>query len=139
MTEDVLPATEIMRRFMEDAWVNRDADACSRHLTDDFRHFMPDSEEPQVGPAAYQEIITSFLQGLPELTMTIEDLFGEGNRVCIRWRARGVHQGNFGGVRGTGNSLDLRGVGIGTSRDGKLCESISVFGTQSLTRTLQGG
>lgn len=127
MKEDLEPSKVAMQRFMEDAWVRRLPDACQRHLPPHFRHFMPGNSGPQIGPEPYQSIIDAFLEGFPDLTMTIEALFGEGDRVCIMWRAQGTHTGTFSNTPPTGARIDLRGVGVARVAEGRLVESISIF------------
>ncbi|MBV9171369.1 MAG: ester cyclase [Chloroflexi bacterium] len=53
---------------------------------------------------------------------TIEDLFGEDDRVCARITVRGKHVGPFMGIPPTGQSLSMQIIEITRVRDGKIVE-----------------
>ena len=44
-------------------------------------------------------------EAFPGLRFTVEDLFGEGDRIAVRWRMDGVHQGVFLGNSPTGKPV----------------------------------
>jgi steroid delta-isomerase-like uncharacterized protein len=47
----------------------------------------------------------ALVTGFPDLTIHIDDLVGEGDRVVWRITASGTHQGSFQGVPATGKSV----------------------------------
>ena len=50
-------------------------------------------------------------------------LIGEGNEVAYRWTFRGTYQGEFFGVRGTANRIEMSGIQIDRfDESGKLVE-----------------
>src|SRR5437868_1548600 len=53
-------------------------------------------------PEGIKQLITVFLTAFPDLQMTFEDQFGEGDKIASRWTMRGTHQGDLFGVPPTG-------------------------------------
>ena len=48
----------------------------------------------------------------PDLEVTVEDAIESGDRVIVRWRARGTHKGTFQDIKPTGNQIDVTGINI---------------------------
>src|SRR5262245_12012198 len=68
----------------------------------------------------------SFYAGLraafPDLAITVEDIFGEGDRVALRVAESGTMQGSFLGMDPTGKHLMILAMQILRFTDGKLAE-----------------
>src|SRR5438876_3053714 len=58
----------------------------------------------------------------PDLHVTVEDVVAEGDRVVTRFTARATHQGEFMGIRPTGQTVTLRGVHVDRIQDGRIAE-----------------
>lgn len=54
--------------------------------------------------------------------VTVEDAFGSGEKVAVRWIVRGTHTGDHLGVPASGKGIAIRGMSIATIRDGKIVE-----------------
>ncbi len=58
-------------------------------------------------------ILVPYLQYLfkafPDFRYTVTDTIAEGDKVAIAVRATGTHQGEFMGVKGSGNKIELQG------------------------------
>jgi predicted ester cyclase len=60
---------------------------------------------------------------VPDLTYTVEDQVAEGDEVVTRWTASGTHQGEFFGVAGTGNRIEMSGIQVDRfDENGKMVE-----------------
>ena len=51
--------------------------------------------------------LQTFLTALPDIKLTVEDIFGEGDRVFSRARLQGTNTGEFNGMPPTGKSIDV--------------------------------
>jgi predicted ester cyclase len=60
---------------------------------------------------------------MPDFHVTIEDMVTEGDKVASRWTASGTHQGEFLGIRPTGNHATWTGITIYRIADGKIVEA----------------
>ncbi len=59
---------------------------------------------------------------LPDIQVTTEDLFAEGDRVTLRVTIRGTHKGSFLNIPPTGKSVMIWGLDIIRIEDGKFVE-----------------
>jgi predicted ester cyclase len=60
--------------------------------------------------------------GLPDFRITVEDCFGAGDRVVVRWHATATHTGTFRGMPPTGAKVSLDGIAIYRLANGKAVE-----------------
>lgn len=61
--------------------------------------------------------------GMPDMHVTTEIMFAEGDRVVRRWRAIGTHEGELMGIPPTGKQLTLTANTIYRFADGKIVEA----------------
>lgn len=91
-------------------------------FTEDFR--LHDAKYPD-WPRGHDGAFRMFLQMkslMPDIEARIEDMFGAGDRVCVRWRYKGTLTGAFEGRVGDGSRLDAIGISIYRFRDGRVAE-----------------
>jgi predicted ester cyclase len=69
-----------------------------------------------------KRLITYLHQGLPDLTVSIEDSIALGDKVWARLRAHGTHLGTFMGVAPTGKHLTVEIIDICRFANGQMVE-----------------
>jgi predicted ester cyclase len=120
----------IVRRYVEEVWTRRNIEALEEFYPG------PDLVE-QVDPAQQdlpsiddaKEYVRQVQAAFPDLSVTIEDIIAEGDRVAVRTTWRGTYAGEaIGDVAPTGESVDLVGTVIWGITDGKI---VQVFDTSS--------
>lgn len=74
------------------------------------------------GPEGVRQFYTGIRSGLPDVKLTVEDMIPEGDRVIVRWRARGTHDGPFLGIPPTGKPVSFTGIAIYRLSQGKVVE-----------------
>jgi steroid delta-isomerase-like uncharacterized protein len=128
--------TQILMRFIDECWNRRNRSICMELLSGDYEHYMPGSEQPTVGPDAYQELVDGFLEGFPDTRFDIDEVFGDGERVCVMWTVHATHSGPFNGIAATGKPVVVKGVGVARVVDGRIVRIVSMFDNDSFTRQL---
>lgn len=95
--------------------------------TDDVIYHGAAGEEIR-GREAVVEMIGGYLTAFPDMTVTVEDIFGEGDRVFSRVRVTGTNTGELMGMPATGKPVDIRWM-FNASRiaDGKVAEEWEIF------------
>jgi steroid delta-isomerase-like uncharacterized protein len=69
-----------------------------------------------------RQAATEFRAIFAGMTITHEDTVAAGDKVAIRWTARGTHHGELLGMPATGKEISSRGIDILHLRDGKVAE-----------------
>jgi steroid delta-isomerase-like uncharacterized protein len=105
-------------------------------------YFSPDVVDHAVASGApagiegVRQTITMFLGAFPDLSMALEDLVAEGDRVVARWTMRGTHRGASLGMPPTGKPLSLPGVSVLRIAGGKVVETWVAFDQLGMLRQL---
>jgi steroid delta-isomerase-like uncharacterized protein len=79
------------------------------------------------GPAGTKIFVTMFRSAFPDLYINIEDTVAEGDRVVVRWVARGTHLGVFQQIPPAGKQIAFSGIDIVRIADGKIVEGWGAF------------
>ena len=75
-------------------------------------------------------------RGLPDINISIEEPYAEGDIVTSRYVMRGTHQGEFLGIPATGNELEGSGILIFRIEKGKVVEIREEFDGVGLLQQL---
>jgi predicted ester cyclase len=112
----------LVRRFFEEAWGKGNVAAVDEFMATDYmEHPRPSSLPP--GPEGLKQLIVAYRSAFPDLKITLEDIFGEGEMVAFRWSARGTHLGDWLGIPPTGNHVTATGITIHRIAGRKVVES----------------
>jgi steroid delta-isomerase-like uncharacterized protein len=115
---------EKVRRVLEEAFSQGKVEVIDEVLHSDFVCWDPNSEPGEIrGADTIKGEIEYFRNAVPDLTYTVEDQVGEGDKVVSRYTVSGIHQGEFFGVPGSGRRIEMTGIQIDRfDESGKLVE-----------------
>ncbi|HUN36144.1 MAG TPA: ester cyclase [Trebonia sp.] len=74
------------------------------------------------GREANRQFWAAFFTGLPDVTVTMEDLIVSGDRVVGRFIYSGTHVGDLLGIPASGKPAEMRSIDIWRVRDGMFAE-----------------
>jgi steroid delta-isomerase-like uncharacterized protein len=78
-----------------------------------------------------------YMEALPDLKLTVEDVVAEGDRVFSRARLEGTNTGAFNGMPPTGRRLDIRWImNVVRIQDGKIAEEWEICDQFEILRQL---
>jgi len=115
---------EVMRRYEEEVWNERNLDVIEEVLAEDFVLHYPNSQEVH-GPEEFREKAESNQAAFPDSSQTTEDIIAEDDMVVMRLVVRGTHGGEFMGYAPTGKEFEIEEVHIVRIEDGKIVEQWS--------------
>ncbi len=79
------------------------------------------------GLDAYEDIMLQTHEGFPDFEYSLEELFGEGNRVLATYRFTGTHEGEFFGIPASGNEADYMVAAVFRFENGKLVDHMDFY------------
>ena len=91
-------------------------------FTEDFQ--LHESQRPEWprGHEGALRLLVMMKSVMPDITISVEDMFGEGDRVCVRWRYKGTLTGALDGLQGDGSRYEAVAFAIYRFRDGRIAE-----------------
>jgi predicted ester cyclase len=110
------------RRWVE-AFNDRDQRGEAAARAADFIAHAPASLEPApLDSEAWTQFLSAFLEGFPDLKLTVEDAVGDGELVAQRLLFKGTHTGVFQGLPPTNREVKFSGLELNRMVDGKVAE-----------------
>jgi steroid delta-isomerase-like uncharacterized protein len=107
--------------------VNRsDLAAVDRLFSPDFVDPNPARAGLSPGPEGIRLVWGLLRAAFPDLAVQVEDLLVDGDKVVIRARAEGTHEGAFMGMPATGKQVAIGVIDINRIEDGRLAERWAV-------------
>ena len=88
------------------------------------------------GPDGVKLLIAGLRTAFPDLQTTIEDIFSDGERVVVRFTARGTQSGPFQGMAPTGREAAWAGINIYRVSGGRIRETWQLADGLGLMRQL---
>jgi steroid delta-isomerase-like uncharacterized protein len=95
----------------------------SNFTKDVVMHVNPD----KVGIDSARAYYANYLTGFSNITFTIKDVFGQGDKLVKHWNFSGTHTGVFFGIPATGKKVSLDGVTLVRMSNGKIAEERDFF------------
>jgi steroid delta-isomerase-like uncharacterized protein len=75
-----------------------------------------------VGIEGFKAYYQNYLTGFSDITFTIEDAFGQGDKIVKHWKFTGKHTGEFFGIPATGKAVSVEGVTLVVMKNGKIAQ-----------------
>ena len=115
------------RRFYEEVWHKRNLAAIDELVAPNIVEHNPNVPGQGTGREGFRQSIEMILSVSPDVQITIEDLIAEGEKVVVRWLARGTHQGEFMGIPPTNRQTTVMGIDIIRYEGGQRVETWRQF------------
>lgn len=114
----------LVRRLFEELASKGDLAVADEITAPDFvPHDLASFFEEATGPEGVKQLVVGLRAAFPDLHMTMEDIIAEGDKVVIRYTARGTHKGEFQGLAPTGKRVAWAGINIYRVAGGKAVET----------------
>ena len=117
----VTPGVELLQRSFE-ALNRGDLDASVEALAPEFIANLPGAPEPSRGRDLWKQNTQMFLDAFPDLHVSIDDIFGVGDKVAVRLSFQGTHRGDFLGIPSTGRQVSFTSIELYRVSDDVLAE-----------------
>jgi len=101
---------KIVRRVFDEVWNQGRLDVIDQVFTNDYVNHDPINQTRSA--AAFRNVVTKYRSAFPDCRLTIDDLISAGDKVVVRWRFSGTHQGQLEGIPPTGRKVTGSGISI---------------------------
>jgi steroid delta-isomerase-like uncharacterized protein len=119
-----------VRRFIEEVFNKGNLNLLNQLVDNNYVGRDPSQPNEVRGPEGLKKNLQELRTAFPDLTLKIEDIFCEGDKVCCRWTGSGTHKGEYLGLSPTNKKASMV-VGLEVFRlsNGKIVEDWNVWDT----------
>lgn len=122
------------RRIAEELWTKKNAHVIDEIFSPNYTMSTPDGE--QKGPDGYRKFFNTYTTAFPDLTMHVNDIIAEGDKVTLSFTVRGTHKGRLKDLDPTGKKVDVSGLVLATFSNGKVTREVTVWDTLRMAEQL---
>jgi steroid delta-isomerase-like uncharacterized protein len=126
----------LVRRYNDEFWGEGNEALASELFAENLVDHDPAGQGLAPGREGMKQALRSFRSAFPDLETSFEHLIAEGDKVVLRWKARGTHEGELLGIPPTGKQVTLKGVDILRIEDGKIAERWAEYDNLGLMQQL---
>jgi steroid delta-isomerase-like uncharacterized protein len=117
----------IVRRVNDEVWSEGHLEVIDELIADNFVATVVGAPEQIRGPQGFREFVVMYRKAFPDLRITVDEQFAEGETVITRWTATGTNEGELMGMPATGKQATTAGININRISGGKLVEGWGLF------------
>jgi predicted ester cyclase len=135
------PPTEankaLVRRYMDQVWNAGNLSVLDELDSPNLKRYMSAAAAP-IDAAGQRQRLVGLRTVFPDISITIDDLIAEGDRVTVRMTARGTQKVAFMGIPPTGKPVTVTAIDIIRIENGKFVEHWGGPDTMDLVQQLGG-
>lgn len=112
---------QVVIRFNEEFFGKGNTDITKELLAENFvNHSAPPNSPTDASPMV--KFVTGFHHGFSDISVQILDIFGEGDKICVRKTITATHTGEFMGKQPTGKKIAINIFDVEVLKDGKITD-----------------
>jgi len=102
----------VVRRTFEELWNKGNLQLADEFFSSNYAHHDPSTPDVGRGPESEKKRVTLYRNAFPDLRLTVEGLYADGETVVARWSCTGTHKGELNGIAPTGKRITITGTTI---------------------------
>jgi steroid delta-isomerase-like uncharacterized protein len=126
----------VIAELVDAQWNRRDLDHVRATYTDGASIFVPGYDTGGIDDVI--DDAQHYFNAFTDVTMTVDDLIAEDDRVVLRWTTTGRHIGDYYGTPATDRVITMQGVDVFRLEDAKIAEAWSLWDAASVDKQLAG-
>lgn len=114
---------QLMRRWFQEVWnEGKIPTVYDLFAPDGVATGQSERGETLKGPKEFALFVQRTRGAFPDMKVTVEDVFGSGDKVVLRWSGTMTHRGDDLGIPASGKNIRLTGITIARIRNGQIVE-----------------
>lgn len=114
---------QLMRRWFKEVWNEGNKQTVYELLSPQaIGHGQLEDGSSIHGPAGFLPLVERIRGAFPDINIVVDDAFGAGDKVVVRWTANMTHSGDHLGMPATSKPVRLTGITIARIRDQQVIE-----------------
>jgi steroid delta-isomerase-like uncharacterized protein len=114
---------QLMRRWFQEVWnEGKTKTIYDLFAADGVGNGEHEDGSPLRGPAEFVPFVERIRGAFPDIKVVVQDAFGAGDKVVLRWSATMTHSGDHLGMPASGKSVRIAGMSMARIRDQQIVE-----------------
>ena len=132
---DLIERNQILMKKFKTMINTADDHLAEELVASDAPFYTPASPEPLHGGKGYLSIVHWMRKGFSDVQWKLEEMVADENKVAVRWTLTGTHDGEFLGIKPTGNKISVCVMNFYYfNKDGKITNDIAAEGMIGILR-----
>lgn len=129
---------EIIQRLYKEVLVEWKMKVVDELVSPEFiSHDWP--EGSPTGPKPFRDYYAGIIKSVvPDARYEVDDMIAEKDKVVVRWRLLGAHEGTYQDIPPTGKAITLKGIAIYRLQDSRVMERWVVTDLYGLLEEIRG-
>lgn len=112
---------QVVIRFNNEFFGKGNTDITKEVFAENFvNHSAPPNSPTDIGPMV--KFVTALHNGFSDISVEIQEIFGEGDKICVRKTITATHTGEFMGKPATDKKIVIHIMDIEVLKDGKITD-----------------
>jgi steroid delta-isomerase-like uncharacterized protein len=125
----------VIRKVCEEVWGQGNVALVDELYATNYTAANPTPGIPNGRDGVKMEI-AAYHQAFPDMQVTVDDIFGEGDKVVARYTIRGTHTGDMMGISPTGKAAEISGISMVRLENGQIAEEFALADMMGLFQQL---
>jgi steroid delta-isomerase-like uncharacterized protein len=127
---------EIARYFLGEAFSTGNLAPADEWIAANWVNHDPGTPALPAGPEGFKQLVGAYRTAFPDLTITVDELIAEGDKVVGRWTATGTNTGSLMGMPPTGKHATITGISILAFAGSQVTEQRTNWDTMGMLQQL---
>jgi steroid delta-isomerase-like uncharacterized protein len=122
----------LVRKLFDEIYTKNNITLADQIFSENVKLNDPAAPNFKKGLMGLKEREAMYKTAFPDKKLTIDDIVGTEDSVCVRWTFQGTHKGDLQGIPATGKSIKIVGISLYRISNGKISEINQVWDRLSL-------
>lgn len=127
----------LILRAYDEIWSRGNLNAIDEIVSADCEVYSPQNPTEPIGIEAAHQGVAAARNAFPDLLRTAEEMVAEGDKVVVRSKVTGTHQGEFQGIAPTGKAIEFYAFTTYGIQDGKIAYEWTMTDSLGLMQQLE--
>jgi steroid delta-isomerase-like uncharacterized protein len=130
----------LVRRWFEEVWNQKKGETIRELMAAEcVAHGTSETGGDLHGPEGFLELHARLLEAFPDMHIEVQDAFGSGDMVAVRWVGTMHHRGNGLGIAASGAEVKIMGMGVARVVEGKVQETWDCWDKLGMFQQIEAG
>jgi steroid delta-isomerase-like uncharacterized protein len=128
----------LTRRWFAEVWNQKKTETIRELVSPEcVAHGTSETGGDLVGPQGWLDLHARLVNAFPDMQIELQEIFGAGDLVAVRWTATMHHHGDGLGIPASGAEIKICGMGFARIANGKVVETWDLWDRMGMFQQIE--